>query len=246
MPVTKDKPAPYAPGKTILDIINRYRDRGLPLPINSESLGRIGTPETLHPRVIQSLRALDLIAEDGRPTATFDNIKLAPDAEFKKRLEDWLKGAYGDIFSIIDPAKDGEERIQDAFRGYQPEGQRHRMVTLFQGLCVAAGLMSEKPARAESARTKPAVASAGAWRARQKQNDSRQKATPRQTPIAPGGLPPSVAGLLASLPADGDGWTADKRDKFLAAFRTILDLCYPIITPADQATPDADDEDEAA
>ena len=174
MPVTKDRPAPYAPAKTILDILERYRQRGLPPPIDSETLSRAGVPETLLPRVIQSLRALDLITEDGQPTPTFEGIRLAPEAEYKKRLEDWLRGTYADIFSFVDPAKDGDVRIRDAFRSYQPIGQQDRMVTLFVGLCTAAGLIPEnqqaaqRPARTATPHRQSSAAASSTRSAAQK------------------------------------------------------------------------------
>src|SRR5205823_2196830 len=43
------------------------------------------------------------------------------------------------------------------------------------------------------------------------------------------GLPQSLAGLLTSLPSEGAGWTAERRQKFMAAFGTVLDLCFPIV-----------------
>jgi hypothetical protein len=241
MPVTSDKAAPYAPAKTILDIILRFRDRGIPLPIDTGTLARASVPETLIPRVLQALRALDLITEDGQPTATFEGIRLAGEAEYKKRLEDWLRGTYADIFSFIDPAKDGETRIRDAFRNYQPVGQQGRMVTLFVGLCTAAGLIpesqaSERPARPP--RPAPTVTAQVRANARRIVNE-RPKDAPRQHTMA--GLPAPLAGLLESLPAEGESWPAAKRDRFLATFTAVLDFCFPI-----EDEPDDTDDAEAA
>jgi hypothetical protein len=42
------------------------------------------------------------------------------------------------------------------------------------------------------------------------------------------GIPAPLAGLLANLPQEGEGWTADRRDKFMAAFKTVIDFCFPI------------------
>src|SRR5262245_32378107 len=101
MPVTADRPAPYAPGSAVLDVIDRHRNRGLPSPINSEVLGRAGIAQTLIPRVLQSLVTLDLIdAETGAPTPTFEAIRRAPETEYRARLAEWLKGAYADVFSF--------------------------------------------------------------------------------------------------------------------------------------------------
>src|ERR1700722_15479784 len=134
MPVTPDKPGPYSPAATVIDVMNRSRDRGLPLPINAENLVRIGVPDSLVTRVLSTLVALDLIDDSGAPTPTLENLQRAPEAEYKKRQEDWLKSAYADIFAIVDPTKDDETRVRDAFRSYNPVGQQSRMVSLFMGL----------------------------------------------------------------------------------------------------------------
>ncbi len=94
---------------------------------------------------MQALQTLDLFKENGNPTETLEGIRLAPEAEYKKRLEDWIKGAYADVFAFVDPAVDDDTRIRDAFRNYQPIAQQPRMVTLFKGLCAAAGLIGDKP-----------------------------------------------------------------------------------------------------
>ncbi|MEH2559700.1 hypothetical protein V1286_007229 [Bradyrhizobium algeriense] len=228
MAVTADKPCPYAPASAILDLVDRHRNRGLPPPINAEVLARASISESLIPRTLYALQALDLIDEAGRPTPTFEGIRLAPEAEYKKRLEDWLKGAYADVFAFADPSQDDDVAIRDAFRSYQPAGQRDRMITLFQGLCAAAGLAPEKP-KAQQNRSvlrilpKPTAPAAA-------KRSSFLKAVARPTAsTAHSGLPPALAGLLASLPAAGEGWTADDRAKFVTTFSAVLDFCFPII-----------------
>ena len=131
--VTADKPAPYATTSAILDIIGRYRNRGLPSPVNADVLARASIPGSLIPRTLQALVTLDLINEAGNPTETLEGIRLAPEAEYKKRLEDWLKGTYADVFSFVDPTTDDETRIRDAFRSYQPVGQQERMSRYSKG-----------------------------------------------------------------------------------------------------------------
>jgi Family of unknown function (DUF5343) len=241
MAVTADKPGPYAPTSAILDIMGRYRNRGLPSPVNAEVLGRAGISDSLIARTLAALETLDLINAEGNPTPTLEGIRLAPEAEYKKRLEDWLKSAYADVFSFVDPTKDGETRVRDAFRSYRPVGQQDRMVTLFMGLCSAAGLIAEKPAPARAARpSNPALPP----RVREsvKRFVQERVIKPAQPPSTSLGLPAPLAGLLASLPADGQGWTAPKRDQFLTTFQAVLDFCIPILPHE----PDEDEDAEAA
>lgn len=223
MAVTRDKPAPYAPAKAILEIIDRYRSRGLPSPVDTEVLGRAGILDSLIPRTLQALQTLDLIDDNGKPTATFEGIRVAPEAEFKKRLGDWLKGAYADVFAFADPSTDDETRIRDAFRTYQPVGQQARMVTLFLGLCTAAGLVADKAPQVRSpGRPRPAPS------IKMRTPRVALKADSAPIPGATNGLPAPLAGLLASLPPEGEGWTSRKRDKFLSTFEAVLDFCFPI------------------
>jgi hypothetical protein len=232
MPVTAERPAPYAPSTAVLDIVDRRRNRGLQAPITGEVLQRAGVSDSLIPRTLQALQTLDLIDDNGAPTPTFETIRLAPDAEYKQRLAEWLKGAYADVFAFVDPMADDETRIRDAFRSYQPHGQQGRMVTLFLGLCKAAGMVPEKTPSATTQR--PAPSRAAAIRPRSLGTTLRNLATPsgaqnRAIHSNPSGIPAPIAGLLAKLPPDGQGWTKESRQKFVSTFEAVLDFCFPVV-----------------
>lgn len=239
MPVTSSRPGPYAPGSAVLSIVSRYRDGRVPPPISAETLARAGVSESLIPRTLQALQTLDLINTDGQPTQILEDLRLAPEAEYRDRLADWLRAAYAEVFAFVDPTKDDATRIRDAFRGYQPHGQQDRMVTLFQQLCAAAGLIPEKPATS----SRPAGGPNGGAVVRPR--GAASTTAPRVAPKPPlkpvhskssTGLPPALAGLLDSLPVNGSGWTAADRQRFLTAFQAVLDLCYPIEEPEDDQT----------
>lgn len=228
MAVTSDKPAPYAPPSVIVDLLGRYRSRGLPSPISAEVLGRAGVAESLIQRTLQALQTLDLINENGEPTATLEGIRRAPEGEYKLRLAEWLNGAYADVIRYVDPAKDDEVAVRDAFRNYIPVGQQPRMVSLFLQLYAAAGVGPEKSAQPRPQRNvqqrpraviKSGVAKPGVRKPALKDTNSE--------------LPPALAGLLSSLPQEGHGWTKVSRDKFVTTFGTVLDFCFPIITEAE-------------
>jgi hypothetical protein len=228
MAVTADKPAPYAPASAIIDIIDRYRNKGLPTPVTAEVLGRAGISDSLIPRTLQALQTLDLIGEDGRPTQVFEGIRRAPEAELRLRLAEWLQGAYADALQFVDPATADEIGIRDAFRSYNPVGQQPRMVTLFSGLFKAAGIGPEKSVKSTSDRP---VQLRTIVRARAPRPITERK--PAAPPLnhsggAPPGLPPALAGLLSSLPKTGEGWTQVERDRFVQTFGAVLDFCFPI------------------
>jgi hypothetical protein len=251
MPVTPEKPAPYATAGSILDLINRHRDRGLPATVDADVLGRLGIAPTLIPRTLQALHALDLIdPKTGAPTDNFETLRLAAEDEFKDRLAAWLKATYADVFAFVDPSKDGEARIRDAFRTYNPIGQQERMVMLFQGLCTAAGLMAAKPARKGAPSSPSASAAAAAMpqrRERARLAEPKRRLAERPDPSVRdvshnSSMPPAIAGLMASLPSPEDGWTATERDKFITTFKAVLDFAIPII----RQKPVSQTEDEAA
>lgn len=212
MAVTKDKSAPYAPSSAILGIIDRYRNRGLPTPIVSDVLNRSGISDSLIPRTLQALQVLDLIDEHGEPTPTLEGLRSAPTAEYKKSLDNWLKSTYADVFSYVDPSEDGEDAIRDAFRNYKPYGQMSRMVALFLGLCVEAGI-AEKVPRKQKPRTPT--------RKQESQSVKAHHSLGEQVPSA-------LAGLLDSLPSADEGWTKTRRDEFVKMFGTVLNFCIPV------------------
>lgn len=232
MPVTADKPAPYAPAPSILSILDRNRNKGLPSTVDFEFLTRAGVPGSLAPRTIQSLQTLDLIGEDGKPTDVMEGLRLAPEAEYKDRMADWLRRAYSDALNFVDPETATEAQLRDAFRTYRPVGQQGRMVSLFQGLFAAAGMGPDRQ-RAAPRR----VASSGSVIKRPvpaKTTVFPQDSKRHNSPPSGSSLPAALSGLLASLPADGVSWTQERRDKFMNAFSVILDYCYPIVAePSD-------------
>lgn len=245
MPLQSGGPAPYAPPATVLGLIEAYRNRGLSTPFDAAVLVRAGVAETMVPRTLQALRLLDLIESDGQPTSAFETLRRAGGTEFQAKLAAVIREAYAEVFQFTDPATDTVDRIADAFRAFEPIGQLRRMVTLFLGLCEAAGL---SPARTSNGKQSGSVA-------------SRARVAPRRRPDAAvrppsvgskarvrneeGGLIPApITGLLASLPSEGSSWTQERRDNFLKTLGVVLDFVFPIAqseaTASGRNDPDGD------
>jgi hypothetical protein len=214
----------------------------LATPITLDVLMRAGISGSLAPRTLRSLEMLDLIDEQGNPTHDLEGLRRVSSDDFRQRLEAIVRGAYAEVFQFTDPAKDDSARIADAFRAYEPLGQRGRMVTLFLGLCEAAGIIPEGAGRkqAPSHAIRPAkprrmveTLASAAQRERGEQGQKRPAAT---------GLPPAIEGLLASLPPNGQGWTAEQREKFMATFGTVLDFVIPIRDEEPQGEDEPDDD----
>ena len=240
MPVTPNASAPYAPASAIIELIHRHRSRGLPSPVNSDVLARAGISASLIPRTLQALQALDLIDENGAATGTLEGIRLAPEAEYKQRVADWLRATYADALQFVDPATATDNQVRDAFRNYTPIGQQDRMVTLFTGLFREAGIGPERQ------RTGGNGKAAAKLRApTKKANPTNRAAAPLKGGSEYGGLPRPIAGLLTSLPRDGAGWSKETRHRFIKTFEAVLDFCIPIVEESAPPTQDAIDSSES-
>lgn len=235
MPVTVDQPAPYAPASAILELIERHRNKGLPPVVDADVLARAGISDSLIPRTLQALKTLDLLTEDGRPSEVFEGIRLAPTAEYQQRLSEWLNAAYADALSYVDPATDDEVAMRDAFRKYIPTGQQARMVTLFMGLFTAAGVIPPRakasPPKRASNGNNPAKIIKSAIRRQSEHAPKKDVPQRQQPPVFSGGLPPAIAGLLATLPPDGGYWTKERRDGFMATLGAVIDYTFKIGEP---------------
>jgi hypothetical protein len=225
MPIQPNGPAPYTPAATILSVVDRARDRGLPNPVSKDVLIRSGVAETLVPRTFHALQLLELINEEGAWTENLESLRRAPESELQTRFAEIVRVVYGDAFQYIDPSKDSATAIRDAFRSYKPHGQQERMVMLFLGLCQRAGILTEEsPAKVASREVRP--------KSRVISMTPQTKPKPKSKPdasapaIGNGNLPPPLAGLLATLPQSG--WTKNERERFVTAFNAMLDYVIPI------------------
>lgn len=236
MAVRSGGQAPYAPPQTVMSLINQYRNKALPTPFTKDVLMRAGVPDSLVARTLQAFRLLDLIDDGGNPTPALEGLRRAPETDFPNRLAEIVRAAYGEVFQFVDPATESQERVRDQFRHYEPLGQLTRIATLFLGLCEAAGIIP--------AGTRKPGPTAGRTRVVSKGMIERR---PAGTPYRPasfsakarirnddnGLIPAPITGILASLPAEGESWTQERRDGFIKVFTSVLDFVYPIGAGAD-------------
>ncbi|MGA7179415.1 MAG: DUF5343 domain-containing protein [Thiobacillaceae bacterium] len=225
MPLQPSGIAPYAPSASILSVIERARERGLPTPVTKEVLGRIGISESLISRTLQALQLLELINEDGTWTQNLENLRRCPEPEFQPRLAEIVRSVYEDIFSFVDPTKDSITVMRDAFRAFTPHGQQDRMVTLFLGLCKRSGIISSDSIPKGVHRGKRQIIQK---KPTPLKTTAKTKTVEKHDFIGISGLPPPLAGLLSALPVNGNGWSQNDRDRFLKAFESMLDYSIPI------------------
>jgi len=201
----------------------------LPTPVNAEVLGRAGVSESLIPRSLQALQTLDLVDDNGAPSATLEGIRLAPEGEYQQRIADWLREAYADALQFVDPATATDNQIRDAFRNYNPIGQQDRMVALFAGLFREAGIGPERQRAPSNTGVRSAARSAPKPRTAGTAARSHERAIQPPPPNSDEKLPQPIAGLLTSLPTGGHGWSQATRDRFIKTFEAVLDFCIPIV-----------------
>ena len=140
-PSSPRKKAPYSPAASVIAAIKRYRERGLPEPVDKNALESIGITSGVAALTLATLKFLGLINSDGFHSERFDQLRRATSENYPSELLQVIQNAYTDVFVIVDPTQDSRDRITDAFRQYDPQAQRERMVALFIGLCREAGLI---------------------------------------------------------------------------------------------------------
>lgn len=227
--------APYAPAATVLELIERFRNHGLTVPFDLEVMQKAGVTESLAPRVLQALKLLDLVDESGQPTPNFIGLQEAPSTEYQETLAQVVRTAYRDVLAFTNPATDSLELVEDAFRGYRPLGQRARMVSLFMGLCQAAGIV-EGPPRRSTSRTHRAPGSPSPV-FRRVTPPQRSVRNPRRMSGITGlstGLPPAIVALINDLPTRAQAWTEAERATFLAGFHATVEIYYPVVSEKDR------------
>jgi hypothetical protein len=225
--------APYAPIGCVLTVIKRFRERGLPDPLTLKEITRVGVSEGNASRTLQALRFLNLVDEEGHRTQTFDRLGRVPTNEYVNVLGVIIKEAYSNVFAIIDPAEATDIEINDAFRYYQPQAQRGRMVSLFRSLCQEAELITGGPPKTRkrarvAVDSKPTVKSRSAI-LRNPQVETLQTLKTTGTLNGEATEPECVLlqGLLQQLPSSKK-WTREKRDRWLQAFTANIDLLIDV------------------
>jgi len=220
----------------VVALLQRLRSRNLPERIDAEYLRDASIPEGTVGRTLFAIRFLGLIDDADEPTQALRSIHTSTDEEYKTNLGGLIRKAYGEVFEVINPAEDGQERILNVFRRYTPASQRNRMVIFFLGMCREAGIptldvprqraMGEPKAAAPRARTgRASLRGAGTLRA-------------RGTVQSPD-IPPALEGLVRSLPAPGTPLSAERREQWVEMARATLTFVYP-----EESAPDATPEEE--
>ena len=231
----KDDFAPYANTRNVMEVITRKRERGLSSPLTPAFLETISIPKGNISRTLQALSFLGFMDDDGAQTELFNRLGRAGEAddEYKTILQQTIRDSYARVFEIVDPSKDGETAINDAFRQFEPEAQRGRMVTLFLGMCELADIVQSKPRERRSDNTRPTRAPTQPTRNHTLPTTTRHGAnnTPEPSPRRANDDDTEytlVFAVMRQLPSDRR-WSGDRRQKWLAAVEAAVDLMVDVV-----------------
>jgi hypothetical protein len=239
MNMNEEKVAPYAPLSNIIGLIRRRRDKGMPEVLNTQELIRMGISEGNIARTLQALRFLNLVDEEGRQTKAFNRIARASTSEYPEILGEILKEAYSDVFTIIDPAEATDIEFVDAFRFYQPQKQRSRMILLFRGLCQETGLIEGGP---PETRKRGRVTKTNKLPSQPQVNAALKAQSHIEEPPQSPNLDSYqsinrkyalLEALLRQLPEDRR-WTKEQRDRWLQALTANVDLLVDVVEAEDE------------
>jgi len=236
MVTDSDTNRPYAPPSNVVAVLHRLRSRNLPERIDAEYLRDASISEGTVSRALFALRYLGLTGEAGEPTPALRTIHTSTDEEYRETLAGLVREAYADVFNVVDPSEDSQDRILNVFRRYTPASQRSRMVIFFLGMCREAGIPTLDTPRQRSmgeprTRNRPSAAP------RRESVATRQQSGRDAGKGSRSNVSPALEGLVASLPPPGTPMDEERRQQWLEMAKATLAFVYPT-----EADPDGDAE----
>ena len=194
----------------------------MPERIDNEYLRDASIPDGTINRTLFALRFLGLIDEVGWLTEPLKSIHTSTDEEYKAILSGLIREAYKDIFNVVDPSQDPQDRILNVFRRYTPASQRDRMVIFFLGMCREAGIptLDVPKTRAMGTIKLPERVTK---RLPKKEEAETSK---RETKVTVG-IDPALEGLMRTLPPPGTPLSPERREQWLEMAKATLRFVYP-------------------
>lgn len=191
--------APYAAPENVVRVLARARKGGV-TRIDPDFLLQIGIGDGMVARTQRAMEYLGFVTEDGSLTPLMGRYVEASEDDAQAVLLSAIRDAYAVVLRAVDPATDDRQKVTNAFRTMKPSGQWGRMVTLFLGLCTAAGMevvdpVTNRPGKGSPPKERGAVA---------RRTVIRRTVQPAaQPPLGNGfklsGLDPALAGIVAKL-----------------------------------------------
>ncbi len=200
--------APYAPLASVRKILEAIRV-GNEGPWTAEACASSGVTDSMIPRTLNSLEALGIVDAPGNLTGAGRALLGTSEPEYAASLKSIVREAYAEVLARVDPSTASAEAIALAFAGLEPRAQQDKMVSLFRGLSAECGLSSARRRRTPARETRGAAA--------------RELS---------GGVSP-IEAVLRQLPT-GRRWTKERRDAWITAMTSFVDLLYEIDADAER------------
>jgi len=217
---------PYGPAANMIAVLQRLRTRNLPERVDAEYLRDAGVSEGTVSRTLFGLRFLGLITEDGELTQPLRSIHTSTDEEYHSILAGLIREAYREVFDVVDPAGDSQDRILNVFRRYTPASQRARMVIFFLGMCREAAIPTlDVPRQRSMAEGRPRRASAAGQAPPSRRPGSAPTSAPSGSKRT---ISPALELLIASLPPEGSPLSAKRREQWIKMAEATLTFVYPL------------------
>ena len=229
---------PYTPPSNVVAILQRLRARNLPDRIDNEYLRDAGIPEGTVTRTLFALRFLGLIDEGGLLNKPLKSIQTSTNEEYQAILSGLIREAYKEVFSVVDPAQDSQDKILNVFRRYTPASQRSRMVIFFLGMCREAGIPTLDIPKTRS------MGAAKVTTETPKRTDAKGAgAVSRREKTSITGIDPALEGLMRTLPAPGAPLSPERRKQWLDMAEATLRFVYPeTVTPTTDENAESEEE----
>ena len=205
---------PYPPPSNVISVLQRLRTRNLPERIDTEYMRDAAVPEGTIARTLFAIRYLGLINESNEPSEPLKSIHTSTAEEYQKILSGLIRESYKDIFNVVDPSKDSQDRILNIFRRYKPASQRNRMVIFFLGMCREAGIPT-----LDIPKARPMLENSASKRGR------------GSAPVKESDTNPALDGLIRSLPKPGKCLSPIRRKQWLDMAEATLRFIYPETEP---------------
>lgn len=206
--------APYAPGAPTVAVVRRIREGTTGGNLSLSKLMALGIAEGNAIRVQRALRYLNLIDEGYELTESARRLRKATDAEYQPQLAEIIRGAYGLVFEILpDPSGASGIELSNAFRQFDPAGQRDNMIRLFVALCQEAALIGA---------TAPEAKPKGRPAATERKGITAATITVRRKPKG-AESDALIQALMAKFPEFNPEWTPEVQAKWFEAFESLRD-----------------------
>jgi hypothetical protein len=225
--VVVDRNRPYPPASNVVMVLQRLRSRNVPDRVDADYLRDAGVADSLVHRVLFALKFLGLVQDD-LPTSSLRSLSTSTDEEYQDILTRALHEAYAEVFAVVDPSQDAEDRIMNVFRRYTPASQRDRMVRFFLGMCREAGIPTLDNSEQSSSSSKLKSSHGRSGQPKTAKSSSKSQPDTGEAENVNGAKTPAALELLVrSLPPEGQAMDANQRRRWLALAEATLAFLYP-------------------